>query len=334
MRGVKLHVARTFAMAARSIDVAGDLAILTTEDVAHVYAIASGKLVGKLPQGFSVGEIAGTAALVHTPMQSDGDVAQWRIELWDLEAAKRVSTIARCTPEDKLGPCVLRDDDVIAVHTRIVRGKYRWQLVVLDRRGAEQLALPLSTTVLPFHLAAQRHVVAWAYFNGKGGLVDLAAKKQRSLTGGTLPIGRRHERGLGALAFDRTGSFVIGSSSGAKRTCVWNALTGKTVAGPWRDSPHACFVGDRVCCWSDGATLSASVLAGTTSTLATGAGAIVPMTDDRHVIALTRTGLAVWDVIAGKRVATLARTSIKRIATRGPWIVAGNDAGTAAIELA
>jgi len=271
-----------------------------------------------LPKGATFGSIdpQGERMVVTLEGKTRGGRYQWDEELWDLEGGKRIATLASNYPDDKLMQIHLGRMHVYAVRFQRGKGKPKQSILRFDRDGRREIEWPLPSSDLVFRFAVteDERRAAHVYFTAKGGLFDLERGKGSKLAGGTLNIGRHHEKGVRALSFDASGTRLLATSHGGTRATIWDVAKGKALSGPWTKLPmtDAFFVGDALCLsHASDATLRVLSVAngGPEGALKMGEGParFVALGDGRHVACLGRGGtIEIWDVSSRKRLAKAA----------------------------
>jgi hypothetical protein len=272
--------------------------------------MTSGKELAKLPEGTYVTHIDDAGQLGVT--SADGETVRgkwvWEIGLWDLAKAKKLVTLAKNEPNDKVAIEAFGKTKVFGIRKK----KSAYSFCFYDRKGKSVKETKLGKVDLPFHgaLSADERFGAHAYFTGAAHLVDLTTGKSQKLEGGTLKIGRQHEKGIHSLAFDDAGAHVMYVAP--NKVHVWSTATRKTSSGAWTKAnvTDAWFTGAAlVVAFSGpkGSTLTSFALDGAASeAIAVGKGeARFAHAGERVAVVADKT-VALWNGKTGKRIAKAA----------------------------
>lgn len=307
----------------------------------------TGKEVGKLPKGCSVLELdtQGMLAVVDEDGKSRGGRHEWNVSLWDLVKVKRIATIAKNHPDDRVSAEAFGATRLLCLRIK----KNALSLCSFDRRGKAIEARSLGKVPLPFHVAmtANEQAAAHCYFTGAAQLFDLRTGKGQKLAGGTLRIGRNHDKGVSRLAFDSSGDHLVYASHGSGTVHVWSTRTRKPVAGKWSKiaMTEVYLFGDSLgIAWSgsDGAKMTAFSLTGKGAPrvfqtspepalfaqLGDGRHFACAGASGHHVIGARSRGVTLWDFSTGKRVASAKPAGLTAVncLTASPGRVAISDA--------
>lgn len=289
--------------------------------------VVLGKKTLSLPKGATVSanDDEGTLAVLSRDGKHVGDRYTWASELWSLVTGKKIATLSGNHPDDATEAEAIVGNEIVCLRKR----KSVYSLRTFDLRGKLVSDAPLGKVPLPFHVAVSRDgtLAAHAYFTGAAHLYDRTKKKSHKLVGGTLRIGRQHEKGITDLAFDPSGEFVMYASSGSDAVHVWSTRTKKSVKGTWtKERPDDAFFVAGGLGLIQGTTLTFHALAGKTKPRpVTSADHIVKMNDDQHVVTTTKGRIAVVDVATGKTVASAKGPKTVRDLAASPRRVAVLD---------
>lgn len=321
----KLALAKHLAKTGRVLDVsfaigANRLIVSRGGQGSLLLNATSGEEIAKLPEDSSLSAIdpSGKIAAVSESGKDIGGRYTWDTALWDLTKGKKLASLGKSTPDDSVSVQAFGATRVLAIRKK----KDAYSVCLFDHAGRKVAEHGLGKVPHPFHaaLSPDEHMVAHAYFTGAAELFDLATGKGQKLSGGTLRIGRQHEKGLSSLGFTPDQQHVFYISHGSGVVHLWNVRTRRSVAGAWSKSSL-----QDAWLFGKGLALLSSGSQDAKATLFTLSGKPAPRTinvgerlmcfadagDGRHLAcaantgrdAFAKTSLELWDLTTGKRAA-------------------------------